>query len=316
MDVSNKNCLVICGPTASGKTSLGVALALEFAGEILSADSRQIYRGMDIGTGKDLHEYSTPSGSVPYHLIDICEPADLYTLYHYQRDFYTAFRDVRGRSRLPVVVGGTGLYIESVLKHYRIPNVPEDRELRNRLMRCSTEELMRRLQAFDSAFYGTTDISSKKRVVRSLEIALYSRDHEIRWSSDNPPHIDALVLAVQWPRKELHARIDRRLKERLAHGMIDEVERILRSGVPRERFDLFGMEYRHIAAYLDGKVSCREMTVNLRRAIHQLAKRQETWFRGMERRGTAMHWIERADPDQAREIVRSVNRDPENREQK
>ena len=304
MTGSDKNCLVICGPTASGKTSLGVALALEFNGEILSADSRQIYRGMDIGTGKDLHEYITPLGSVPYHLIDIRYPAELYTLHHYQTDFYAAFRDVRGRARLPVVVGGTGLYIEAVLKHYRIPNVPEDPEVRERLMGESIEDLLRQLEVLSPELHRNTDTSSKKRVVRSLEIALYGRDHRILWSDENPPRIDPLVLAVRWPRHELHARINRRLEQRLNHGMIEEVERILRSGIPRDRFDLFGMEYKHIAAYIDGTVSFKAMVQNLRHAIHQLAKRQETWFRGMERRGIAIHWIDRADRKPASDIVR------------
>lgn len=299
----DKNCLVICGPNASGKTSLGVALARELNGEILSADSRQIFRGMDIGTGKDLHEYDTPSGSVPYHLIDICNPSELYTLYHYQRDFYAAFRNVRKRSHLPVVVGGTGLYIEAVLKHYRIPNVPEDPSLRKTLMRERTEELLSRLKTIDPALYKTTDTSSKKRVVRSLEIALYSRDHKINWSDENPPDINPLVLVVRWPREELHKRIDRRLAERLDHGMTAEVQRILQSGIPRERFNLFGMEYKHIASHLDGTVSHKEMVKNLRRSIYQLAKRQETWFRGMERRGIVAHRIDRGDLKQAREII-------------
>ena len=174
MASSDKNCLVICGPNASGKTSLGVALALELKGEILSADSRQIYRGMDIGTGKDLNEYATPFGSVPYHLIDICDPSEIYTLYHYQRDFYAAFRNVRDRARLPIVVGGTGLYIEAVLKHYQIPNVPEYPSLREMLMRESTEDLLFRLKTIDPALFKTTDTNSKKRVVRSLEVALYA----------------------------------------------------------------------------------------------------------------------------------------------
>jgi len=314
MGTSKKNCLVICGPNASGKTSLGVALALEFMGEILSADSRQIYRGMDIGTGKDLHEYSTPHGSVPYHLIDICEPEEIYTLYHYQRDFYSAFRDVLSRSRLPVVVGGTGLYIEAVLKHYRIPNVPEDRVLRQTLMRESAGELCLRLKALDPALYRDTDTSSKKRVVRSLEIALYGRDHRIRWSDEDPPRIDPLVLGISWGRDALQRRIDRRLEERLAHGMIEEVGGILRGGIPRERFDLFGMEYRHIAAYLDGTVEYREMVKNLRREIYQLAKRQRTWFRGMERRGMTVHWIDRAELKRARDIVLDAGFIPGQRE--
>jgi tRNA dimethylallyltransferase len=298
------NCVVVCGPTASGKTALGVALALEFGGEILSADSRQVYRGMDIGTGKDLDEYDTPRGAVPYHLIDIRAPGEIYTLHHYQRDFYAAFRDIRARARLPVVVGGTGLYLEAVLRHYRIPNVPEDPELREGLMRADFGELLRRLRELDPGLYRSTDRSSKKRVVRALEIALYARGHEIEWSEENPPPIKPLVLAVRWPRHELRTRIDRRLEERLARGMIEEVERILQSGIRRDRFDLFGMEYRHVAAYLDGTVSRQEMVQNLRRAIHQLAKRQETWFRGMERRGIRLHWIDRADPGQAADIVR------------
>jgi tRNA dimethylallyltransferase len=304
MPGSEKNCLVICGPTASGKTSLGVELALEFSGEILSADSRQIYRGMDIGTGKDLHEYTTPRGAIPYHLIDIREPAEMYSLYHYQRDFYAAFHDVHGRSRLPVVVGGAGLYVEAVLKHYRIPNVPENPDIRKKLMRDSVEELLLRLRTLDPDLYRATDVNSKKRVIRSLEIALYGREHEIQWSGENPPHIEPLVLMVSWPRHELHARINRRLEERLAHGMIEEVEKILKSGIPRNRFDLFGMEYKHVASYLEGTVSCKDMVKNLRHAIHQLAKRQETWFRGMERRGIASHRIDRADPARAKEIVR------------
>ena len=304
MNGSYKNCIFICGPTASGKTSLGVALALEFDGEILSADSRQIYRGMDIGTGKDLHEYTTPHGSIPYHLIDIRRPEEVYTLHHYQTDFYAAFRDIRGRSRLPIAVGGTGLYIEAVLKQYRIPNVPENPEIRERLMGGSLEDLLLQLEAISPELHRSTDRSSKKRVVRSLEIALYGRENEIVWSDEHPPRIDPLVLAVKWPRRELHARIDRRLKERLNQGMVQEVERILRSGIPRNRFDLFGMEYKHIAAYLDGTVSYKTMVHNLRYAIHQLAKRQETWFRGMERRGIAVHWIDRADRIRAADIVR------------
>ncbi len=306
MTDSNANSLVICGPTASGKTSLGVALALEFRGEILSADSRQVYRGMDIGTGKDLHAYATTCKEVPYHLIDVRDPGDLYTLHQYQRDFYACFRDVRRRGRLPVVVGGTGLYIEAVLRRYRIPNVPEDRELRRSLMRESAEGLLLHLKTLDPALYRTTDTGSKKRVVRSLEIALYGRDHTITWSDENPPRIDPLVLGIRWPRGELHERIDRRLRQRLDQGMIGEVERILRGGVPRERFDLFGMEYRHVASYLDGAVSFQEMVCNLRRAIYQLAKRQETWFRGMQRRGIPIHWVDRADMDAARLIVRSA----------
>ncbi len=303
---SPRNCLVVCGPTASGKTALGVALAQEFGGEILSADSRQVYRGMDIGTGKDLHEYTTPRGSVSYHLIDICAPEEIYTLHHYQRDFYAAFRDIRARARLPVVVGGTGLYIEAVLRHYRIPNVPEDPELREELMRADIGELLLRLRELDPGLYRNTDRSSKKRVVRALEIALYARNHKIERGEENPPPIEPLVLAVRWPRQELRARIDRRLAERLAGGMIEEVERILRSGIRRDRFDLFGMEYRHVAAYLDGTVSRQEMERNLRHAIHRLAKRQETWFRGMERRGIPLYWIDRADPDRAAHLVRKA----------
>jgi tRNA dimethylallyltransferase len=203
------------------------------------------------------------------------------------------------------VVGGTGLYIEAVLKNYRFPNVPENKALRKELMQKNADDLLLQLNRLDPTLYKRTDKSSKKRVVRSIEIALYARDHEIKWSDENPPEIHPLVLAVQWPRQELHMRIDRRLEERLANGMVQEVETILRSGIPRDRFDLFGMEYKHIADYLDGTVSYGDMIRNLRRAIYQLAKRQETWFRGMQRRGLEINWIDRADPIRAQEIVRA-----------
>lgn len=298
-----RNLLVICGPTASGKTSLAVALAARFGGEIISADSRQVYRGLDIGSGKDLHEYSKGTFSVPYHCIDIADPGEIYSLYHYQHDFYNVFRVVRERSKLPVLCGGTGLYIEAVLRGYRIPHVPEDRALRERLMQLTREELDTMLQSLDAEIYRTSDRSSRKRLVRSIEVALHAKNTPLPVPQGSPPVINPVILGVRWPRTVLHERIDRRLQMRLSRGMVDEVASLRASGVADERLDMLGMEYKYITTYLRGKLDYRAMVEQLRRAIHRLAKRQETWFRGMERRGCVIHWIEEACFEKAEEIV-------------
>ncbi|MBD3344195.1 MAG: tRNA (adenosine(37)-N6)-dimethylallyltransferase MiaA [Chitinivibrionales bacterium] len=297
------NLLVICGPNASGKTHLGVILAQKTGGEIISADSRQVYRGMDIGTGKEISEYTTPQGAVPFHLIDIVEPDEIYTIYHYQKDFYRVFREIQARKKLPLLVGGTGLYIEAVLKYYRIPNVPENELLRKELMKKDTRSLLEQLYTFDSAQVEKTDTSSKKRIVRAIEIAMYAQDHEIEWGCSNPPEIVPLVLGIQWDRQKLRQRIDKRLNDRLKEGMIDEVGGLMKKGISSHRFSLFGMEYKFIAQYLTGKLSYDDMVKGLRNAICQLAKRQETWFRGMERRGVPVHWIHEADPGEAFKII-------------
>jgi tRNA dimethylallyltransferase len=297
-----KNIVVVCGPNASGKTRIGVALALALDGEVVSADSRQVYRGMDIGTGKDMAEYRGRDGGVRYHLIDIADPNEVYTLFHYQRDCFAAIRDVWSRGRLPVMVGGTGLYVEAVLKGYRIPNVPENAALRKALMGEAKEALDARLKSAAPQLYARTDRSSKKRIVRALEVAAYEGD--VPRGVPDAPVLRPLTLGVRWPRDELYRRIDRRLELRLEQGLVEEVRRLLASGIDRERFSLFGLEYRHVARFLDGEVSLAEATDDLRADIRRFAKRQMTYFRGMPKRGTTIHWIDEARTDMALSIAR------------
>jgi tRNA dimethylallyltransferase len=304
------NLLVICGPTASGKTRLAVACALALNGEILSADSRQVYRGMDIGTGKDRQEYTTPHGTVACHLIDIADPAEIYTLHQYQKDCYRTIREVLKRGRLPVLTGGTGLYIESVLKKYAIPGVPEDPSLRAALMDLTKEELMEKLRCRAPDLHATADLTSKKRIVRALEIAVHRQGSAFPESVEPPPEMRPVILCVRWPRQVLLERITARLKQRLEQGLIDEVRDILRAGIPAKRFGYFGMEYRHIPRYLCGEIDYQEMVGALTHDIGQFAKRQMTWFRGMERRGARIHWIDGTDPDCARTILDRFRFDP------
>jgi tRNA dimethylallyltransferase len=296
------NIIVICGPTASGKTALAVNIARKINGEIISADSRQVYRSMDIGTGKDLLEYSSKESSIPYHLIDITDPSNVYTVYDYKRDFTKAYNDIRSRKRMPILAGGTGLYIEAVLRNYDFPGVPEDPQLRSELMQKDKIWLQNELETNAPDIYKKTDLSSKKRIVRALEVAGYQNKEK---KEDNAlfPVLEPLILCTRWQREELHRRIDERLRLRLNLGLIDEVKQLLDSGISRSRFSLFGMEYKHVARYIDGEVSYTEMTEQLQTSIHQLAKRQNTWFRGMERRGNVLHWIDGADFQTAMSIV-------------
>lgn len=298
-----KDLIVVCGPTASGKTALGVQIALKSGGEIISADSRQVYRGMDIGTGKDLKEYITESGSVPYHLIDIADPSQIYTLFQYRKDFFKAYSQIIASNHLPVMVGGTGLYIEAVIKDYAIPEIPENPELRCRLMVEEKSVLEQKLFSLNRLLYEKTDRSSKKRIIRAIEIALSGQKDEPKMQFSHS--LDPLVLCTRWDRAKLRDRIDRRLQERLKQGMVEEVRRLLQSGIPKERFSLFGMEYKHVASFIGGEVAYEVMIDQLRHSIHQLAKRQETWFRGMERRGIAVNWIDEADLESAMRIVLS-----------
>jgi tRNA dimethylallyltransferase len=299
----DRNLLVICGATASGKTRLGVQVSLRLAGEIISADSRQIYRGMDIGTGKDLSEYHTPEGSVACHLIDVAEPAQIYTLYHYQRDFYKVLSDIRNRGRLPILTGGTGLYIEAVLKGYALPAVPEDAELRRDLMHRGKEELDERLRQLDRRLHERTDRSSKKRIVRAIEVAMHRSKNRPEEPDITRSDIRPLVLAVRRPRQVLHERIRRRLHQRMEEGMVEEVQKLLEQGIDRGRMALFGMEYKHITRYLCGDIGREKMLEVLERDIRRLAKRQMTWFRGMERRGIEVEWIDGADVEQALRVI-------------
>lgn len=299
--IRKKNLIVVCGPTASGKTALGVQIALNLNGEIISADSRQVYKGMDIGTGKDLFEYKTSQGYVPFHLIDISDPMDIYTLYHYIKDFSAAFNQIQSRNRVPVLVGGTGLYIEAVLKGYNIPNIPENTQLRAELINEEKNELAKRLLELNPAIYKKTDLSSKKRIIRGIEVAL-SAD-KISFESTSSRITDPLVLCTRWDRVKLKKRIEIRLKERLKQGMIEEVKSLLSSGISAERFALFGMEYKHAARYINGEVDYGTMVDDLLHSIFQLSKRQQTWFRGMEKRGIKIFWIDESNLQDALNVI-------------
>lgn len=280
--------VVVLGPTASGKTRLGVRLARQYGGEIISADSRQVFRGMDIGTGKDLSEY----GEVPYHLIDIRDPAEEFSLFHFQRECLKALADTQGRGRLPFLVGGTGLYLESVLNGYRLVETPENHLLREDLAGLSIDALRDRLSNVAAA-HNTTDMLDRERLIRAIEIAEYRKEQE----PEPLPEIRSLVFGMKWERATLRNRITSRLKERLESGMIEEVQQLHASGVQWERLDYFGLEYRFIARYLRGEMNRNDLFQKLNSAIHDFAKRQDTWFRRMERCGTEIHWLDGArDP--------------------
>lgn len=279
--------LVITGPTASGKTRRAVDCARAFGGEIISADSRQIYRGMDLGTGKDLEEY----GSVPYHLIDICDAGYRYNLFEYLRDEAQACSDIRARGHLPILCGGTGLYVESVLKGLALPPVPENPTLRQKLAPLSLEELTLMLASMKK-LHNTTDVDTAQRAIRAIEIETYYEAHpDLAPSEASRPVTDAVIVGVDIDRDSRRRRISTRLRERLAHGMVEEVASLLASGVEPDSLIYYGLEYKFVTLHCLGRLSLEEMTEQLEIAIHQFAKRQMTWFRGMERRGFKIHWL-------------------------
>lgn len=290
--------LTILGPTASGKTSLAVALADRMKGEIISADSRQVYRRMDIGTGKDLADYRIGDRTIPYHLIDIAEPGTKYNLFQYQHDFLRAYNDITGRGVQPILCGGTGLYLEAVLKGYRLAPVPENRELRNRLAGKSLAELTELLKGLKarngSVMHNVTDVDTATRAIRAIEIEMFNGEHPEQGAE--LPAIQALVVGVNVDREVRRGRITRRLHQRLDEGMVDEIKGLLDSGIPAEDLIYYGLEYKYVTEYVIGHATYEEMTSRLEIAIHQFAKRQMTWFRGMERRGTAIHWIDAGQP--------------------
>jgi tRNA dimethylallyltransferase len=302
-DQEKYNLIVILGPTASGKTRLAARLAAGIGAELISADSRQVYRGMDIGTGKDLAEYIVDGMPVPYHLIDVAEPDHLFSVFEFQQRFYECFREITARGRMPIVVGGTGLYIESILREYRMLPVPENAALRAELQALSMEDLAARLLHLNPALHNTTDLTGRERLIRAIEIAEHSSKHGSRDVIERPD-IVSLVIGVRWDRAMLRERITKRLKERLGQGMIEEVQRLHDSGIPWERLDEMGLEYRYVSLYLRGDLAYEEMFQTLNIRIHQFAKRQDTWFRGMERRGINIHWIEGTDEDAMMTIVK------------
>ena len=296
--------ITILGPTASGKTPLAAALAKEIGGEIISADSRQVYRRMDIGTGKDLADYD----GVPYHLIDIREPGTKYNLFQYQQDFFDAYNNIVGKGKTPILCGGTGLYIEAVLKGYKLSPVPQNQELRDRLEGKSLTELTQILMALKekngSNMHNTTDVDSCQRAIRAIEIETYNIEHPMP-RRELPP-VDSLIIGVNIDREQRREKITRRLKARLEGGMVDEVKALLDEGIPAEDLIYYGLEYKFVTEYLIGKTTYEEMFQRLEIAIHQFAKRQMTWFRGMERRGFKIHWIEAMQPmdEKVKEILR------------
>lgn len=298
------NLIVILGPTASGKTQLAVKLARDIGSEIISADSRQVYRGMNIGTGKDLSEYVINGTSVPYHLIDIVDSDYEFNVFEYQRLFFKCFSEISGRGILPIMVGGTGLYIESALKKYRMLEVPKNAPLREELEKDDMETLVRRLLQINPYVHNTTDLKDRKRLIRAIVIAEYSRNHDSEEISTPP--IEPLVIGVRWEREILRQRITKRLRKRLEEGMIEEVEGLLSSGINWEKLDFFGLEYRYVGLYLQGKLSYDEMFQKLNIRIHRFAKKQETWFRRMERQGIEIHWIDNADYNALKELVGSL----------
>lgn len=303
-----KKMVTILGPTASGKTTLATRLAHTIGGEIISADSRQVYRNMDIGTGKDLADYVVDGKKIPYHLIDIAEAGTKYNLYQYQHDFHVAYQDIVSRDERPILCGGTGLYLEAVLKGYTLSPVPQNAELRARLEGKSLAELTQMLSDLKaqtgSVMHNTTDVDSCQRAIRAIEIETYNIEHATALRT--MPAINSLIIGVNIEREERRRKITARLKQRLDEGMVEEVQALLDSGIAADDLIYYGLEYKFITEYIIGKLTYEEMFRQLEIAIHQFAKRQMTWFRGMERRGTTIHWVDASLPmsEKLNEVLR------------
>jgi tRNA dimethylallyltransferase len=315
--------ITILGPTASGKTPVAARLAAEIGGEIISADSRQVYRRMDIGTGKDLADYvvrnqeSGVSRQISYHLIDIREPGTKYNLFEYQQDFFDAYEAIQSRGAVPILCGGTGLYIEAVLKGYHLSPVPQSQALRDSLEGKSLAELTQMLTDLKaktgSNMHNTTDVDSCQRAIRAIEIETYNIEHPTP-RRELPP-VDSIIIGIDIDRELRRERITRRLKTRLEEGMVEEVKALLDEGIPADDLIYYGLEYKFVTEYLTGKIIYDEMFTRLEIAIHQFAKRQMTWFRGMERRGFKIHWIDATLPmeEKVSQIIQIVNCKSENR---
>ena len=298
--------IAIVGPTASGKTSLATQLAAHLGNaEIISADSRQLYKGMDLGTGKDLEDYCVNGVSIPYHLIDIAEAGERYNLFQYQEAFRKAYNDIVERGKTPILCGGSGLYVESVLKGYRMAQVPENPQLREKLSSCSLEELTRILEQYKT-LHNTTDVDTAKRAIRAIEIQEYYKTHPVE--DQECLDLKSLVIGVDVDREVRRQRITARLYARLEQGMLDEVRRLLET-VSAEDLIYYGLEYKYLTLHCIGQLSYDEMVRQLEIAIHQFAKRQMTWFRGMERRGTPIHWVSAGKtlPEKLQEIISLIN---------
>ena len=288
MLLNRMDLLTILGPTASGKTSIAVQLAAKYNAEIISADSRQVYRRMDLGTGKDLEDYNYKGQAIPYHLIDIVEPGTKYNVFEYQQDFLKAYQDIRSRGKNVIVCGGTGLYLESILRSYRLSPVPQNPELREKLKDKSLSELTNILSQYKT-LHNSTDVDSAQRAIRAIEIADFYSHTPI---DDRPfPILSSYTIGIDVDRDTRRNRISTRLKQRLEYGMIDEIKGLLNEGIPPEDLIYYGLEYKFLTLHAIGTLTYEEMFRQLEIAIHQFAKRQMTWFRGMERRGLEIHWM-------------------------
>ena len=293
------NCIILLGPTATGKTSLAVKLADHYNGQIISADSRQVYKGLDLGSGKDLEEYIVTDGNggkkqIPYHLIDIADLSQEYSVFNYQKDFYRDFASIAEKNILPVICGGTGMYLDSIIRGYELQEVPTNTELRLSLNGLSMEELAEKLRSLKPDLHNSTDLTERHRLLRAIEIAEYEKTPEAQKQKAQAParpNIVPYILGLTFPRDVLRKRIKDRLRLRFKLGMIEEVDALHKNGVPWERLERLGLEYGYISRMLQGKIKSEELFSQLYIAIGQFAKRQETWFRGMERKGVHINWI-------------------------
>ena len=302
MKTRRYNLIVILGPTASGKTRVAARLARDLGSEVISADSRQVYRGMDLGTGKDISEFLVDGVEIPYHLIDIVDADYEFNLFEYQKMFYHSFSEISQRGIIPIMVGGTGLYIEAVVNGYRMHEVPENSSLRGELRKMDMDAMRDRLFQNNPAVHNTTDTQDRDRLIRAIEIVEHSKTHGFV-EEVKRPRINPFIIGICWERSVLRERITMRLKERIDMGMIEEVKDLHNQGVSWERLDSFGLEYRYVSRYLQEKMDFDEMLRQLGTRIHQFSKRQMTWFRRMERRGVVIHWIDNADYDSIKGLI-------------
>ena len=299
----NYDLITIVGPTASGKTTLAASLASRLDTEIISGDSRQVYRRMDLGTGKDLDDYNVNGRQIPYHLIDIVEPGYKYNVFEYQRDFLEAYRQIQEKRKLPILCGGTGMYIESILKGYRLLPVPENPTLRASLEGKPLDELTQILSTYKK-LHNSTDVDTPKRAIRAIEIEEYYRQQPVE--EREFPTLKSLIVGIDIDRELRREKISRRLKQRLEEGMIEEVRALMDEGIAPEDLIYYGLEYKFLTMHVTGQLTYEEMFLQLKTAIHQFAKRQMTWFRGMERRGFTIHWLD-AEMDNPKKIQRIID---------
>ncbi len=299
--IATPKSVVILGPTASGKTSLGVKIAHVFNGEILSADSRQVYIGLDIGTGKDLEEYAIVAPSIPYHLIDIVPVNHEFSLFEYLKHFSIAYKDVLSRNKLPIIVGGTGLYLEAIIEGFPLIDAPPNYLLREELNQLSLQELQKKLIELKPKLHNTTDLFEKERLIRAIEIALAEKEGK---ESISAPPMNVMILGIYYKREQLKHRIEQRLKQRIQQGLVEEVEQLRKDGLPDERLFQLGLEYRYVLLYLQRKIKNKnDMFQKLRSAIWEFARKQEIWFRRFERKGYPIHWLQGADFENAKKCL-------------